>query len=118
MSKILYSLIAIAFLLLSWRISYISNALEKEELAHKHTIQELTNWKAIANKAKSDAKNIQSLANAALLREEKARVQFVERTELLKNTKSIERTKKTLDKGGIIDDEARKKVANRINRDL
>lgn len=102
--------------LLLWRTHYLDAELKLEKTAHEATRQERDNWKAQAEAALARAEALADTARACLAREAQARADAIERAAIMEVAKPRHRTE--TEKAKVVDDETRKRVADRLNRPL
>lgn len=90
--------------------------LSAERLNHAVTRQERDDWKAQAEEAAMRAEALAENAYRCLEREAKARADAAERTAIMEAAKPRQRAE--TEKTKVVDDETRKRVADRLNRPL
>lgn len=102
--------------LLLWRTQYLGSELELEKAAHKATMRERDDWEAQALAARASAEALAENARACLAREVRAQADAAERAAIMAQVKPRPRTEAEQTK--VVDDETRKRVADRLNRPL
>lgn len=90
--------------------------LNAERLNHAVTRQERDNWKAQTEAALARAEALADTARACLTREAQARANAAERAAIMDAARPRPRTEAETAK--VVDDETRKRVADRLNRPL
>lgn len=118
-----YFAAALVYLLLMWRIDSLGDDLELEKKAHESTRAELhqaqedgLGWKAAYEKARDAAQAHKDTAAACMERELQARQDRQEREAILQPARPRPRTEQ--EQRQVIDDETRKRAADRLNRPL
>lgn len=94
----------------------LESSLAAEKAAHAVTRQERDNWKAQAEAALDRAEALADTARACLTREAQARADAAERAAIMEAAQPRPRTEAETAK--VVDDETRKRVADRLNRPL
>lgn len=94
----------------------LESSLAAEKAVHAVTRQERDDWKAQAEEAAMRAEALAENARRCLEREAKARADAAERTAIMEAAKPRQRAE--TEKTKVVDDETRKRVADRLNRPL
>ncbi len=119
MNKIL-AIFALGFALAAAVQYFAAQTLERslaaERAAHVVTRQERDDWKARAEAATTRAEALADNARRCLEREAQARADAAERAAIMKAARPRPRTE--TEKARVVDDETRKRVADRLNRPL
>ena len=118
-----YFAVALVAVLLLWKIDSLGDDLEQEKQAHEATrvtlrqaVEDGEGWKAAYEKALEAAEAHKETAAACMERELQARRDRQEREAILQPAKPRQRTEQ--EQQQVIDDETRKRAADRLNRPL
>lgn len=118
-----YVACALVVVLLLWRIDSQGDALELERAQHAGTAQKLADalkkgqsWKTACEKAQQAAEAQRKAVAACMEREAQARRDQRDRDAILRDAAPRERTEHEREQ--VIDDETRKRAADRLNRPL
>ena len=116
-------LLVLLLLLALWRIDNVQGKLKLEKSEHSKTQEQLADalekgkqWEAAYREAKGAAERQATATQACLDREKAAIVAKEERTDILRNAKPRPQTE--TEKRQVVDDETRKRSADRLNRPL
>ncbi|MCH5277494.1 MAG: hypothetical protein J1E80_06615 [Desulfovibrionaceae bacterium] len=107
----------VAALILSlWRLDHVNGDLEAERQSHAVTAKERDGWKTAAEAAQKDATAQAENARLCLDREAQAAKHAAERAAIMRQ--AVPRPRTDTEKGQVVDDETRNRVAIRLNRPL
>lgn len=107
---------ALAAVVQFFAVRALESSLAAEKAAHAVTRQERDDWKARAEAAATRAEALADNARRCLEREAQAQADAAERAAIMDAARPRPRTE--TEKAKVVDDETRKRVADRLNRPL